>query len=90
MPKLDLKVKNRQIKFLKNQLLRGDNAKLCRGGVNHDPKVVVGVVDDLKKKFSPIFLSKPPVPQSSHVFSITKHIWSIVDPVHAKFDIVFT
>ena len=53
MPKLDLKVENRQIEFLKNQLLCGDNAKLCRGGVNHDPKFFVGVVDDLQKKFSP-------------------------------------
>ena len=40
MPKLDLKVENRQIEFLKNQLLCGDNAKLCRGGVNHDPKIL--------------------------------------------------
>ena len=55
MPKLDFKVKNRQIKFLKNQLLRRDNAKLCRGGVNHDPKNFVGVVDDLQKKFQPLF-----------------------------------
>ena len=53
MPKLDFKVKKRHIEFLKNQLLRGDNAKLCKGRVNHDPKVVVGVVDDLKKNFSP-------------------------------------
>ena len=55
MPKLDLKVENRQIEFLKNQLLCGDNAKLCRGGVNHDPKFFVGVVDDLKKKIQPLF-----------------------------------
>ena len=55
MPKLDLKVENRQIEFLKNQLLCGDNAKLCRGGVNHDPKFFVGVVDDLQKKFQPLF-----------------------------------
>ena len=55
MPKLDLKVKNRQIEFLKNQLLCGDNAKLCRGGVNHDPKFFVGVVDDHQKKFQPLF-----------------------------------
>ena len=47
MPKIDLKVKNREIEFLKNQLLCGDKAKLCRGGVNHDPKLFVGVVDDL-------------------------------------------
>ena len=55
MPKLNLKVKNRHIDFLKNQLEREDNAKLWRGGVNHDPKVYVGVVDDLKKKFQPLF-----------------------------------
>ena len=55
MPKLDLKVDNRRIEFLKNQLLCGDNAKLCRGGVNHDPKFFVGVVDDLRKKFQPLF-----------------------------------
>ena len=55
MPKLDFKVKNRQIKFLKNQLLHRDNAKLCRGGVNHDPKNFVGVVDDLQKKIQPLF-----------------------------------
>ena len=54
MPKLDFKVKKRHSEFLKNQLLRGDNAKLCRGQVNHDPKAVVGVVDDLKKKFQPL------------------------------------
>ena len=52
MPKLDLKVKNLQIEFLKNQLLCGDNAKLCKGGVNHDPKNFSGVVDDLKKENS--------------------------------------
>ena len=55
MPKLDLKVKNRQIEFFKNQLLFRDNANLCRGGVNHDPKFFVGVVDDLQKKFQPLF-----------------------------------
>ena len=49
MPKLEFKVKNLQIEFLKNQLLRGDKAKLCKGGVNHDPKVFVGVVDNLQK-----------------------------------------
>ena len=53
MPKLDVKVENRQIEFLKNQLLCGDNAKFCRGGVNHDPKIFAEVVDDLKKKNSP-------------------------------------
>ena len=55
MPKLDFKVKKRRIKFLKNQLLCGDNAKLCKGRVNHDPKTVVGVVDDLQEKFQPLF-----------------------------------
>ena len=55
MPKLDLKVENWQIEFLKNQLLCGDNAKLCREGVNHDPKFFVGVVDDLQKKIQPLF-----------------------------------
>ena len=55
MPKLDVKFKNWYINFLKNQLLRGDKAKLCRGRVNHDPKVVVRVIDDLKKKFQPLF-----------------------------------
>ena len=55
MPKLEFKVKNLQIEFMKNQLLRGDEAKLYKGGVNHDPKVFVGVVDDLKKKFQPLF-----------------------------------
>ena len=51
MPKLDSKVENWQGEFLKNQFLRGDNAKLCWGGVNHDPQVFVGVVNDLQKKF---------------------------------------
>ena len=53
MPKLDLKVKNWQIEFLKNQLLCGDNAKLCRGGVNHDPNFLLGSLMISKKKFSP-------------------------------------
>ena len=57
MPKLDSKVDNRRGEFLKNQLLHGDNAKLCRGGVNHDPKFSVGVVGDLQKKFQPLFSS---------------------------------
>ena len=52
MPKLESKFKKRHIEFSKIQLLHGDNAKLCRGQVNHDPKAVVGVVDDLKKKNS--------------------------------------
>ena len=55
MPKLDFQDKKRHIKFLKNQLLRGDNAKLCRGRVNHALKAVVGVVDDLQEKFQPLF-----------------------------------
>ena len=55
MPKLDSKVENRQVEFFKNQLLRGNNAKLCREGVNHDPQVFVWVVDDLQKKFQPLF-----------------------------------
>ena len=53
MPKLESKFKKRHIEFSKIQLLHGDNAKLCRGGVNPDPKVVVGVVDDLQKNLSP-------------------------------------
>ena len=55
MPKLDSKIDNRRGDFLKNQLLRGDNAKLCREGVNHDPQVFVWVVEDLQKKFQPLF-----------------------------------
>ena len=55
MPKIDLKVENRQIKFLKNQFLCGKNAKLCRGGVNHDPKFFVGIVGDLQKKIQLLF-----------------------------------
>ena len=55
MPKLSLKVKNWQIKFVKNQLICGDNAKLCRGGVIHDSEIFIGVVDDLQKKFQPLF-----------------------------------
>ena len=31
------------------------NANICRGRVNHDPKVVLGVIDDLYKKFQPLF-----------------------------------
>ena len=54
MPKLD-KIKIWHNEFLKNQLLHGDKAKLCKGGVNHDPKTFVGVVDDLQKKFQPLF-----------------------------------
>ena len=57
MPKLESKFKKRHIEFSKIQLLHGDNAKLCRGGVNPDPKVVVGVVDDLQKKSQPLFSS---------------------------------
>ena len=53
MLKLESKVKKRHFEFSLIHLLHGDNAKLCRGGVNHDPIVVVGVVDDLKKDFSP-------------------------------------
>ena len=37
MPKLDFKVESRQFNFLKNQLLQEDNAKLCKGGVDHVP-----------------------------------------------------
>ena len=37
MPKLDFKVESRQLKILKNQLLQEDNAKLCKGGVDHVP-----------------------------------------------------
>ena len=55
MPKLDSKVENRQGEFLKNQYLRGDNAQLCKGGGNQDPQFFVGVVDDLQKKFQPLF-----------------------------------
>ena len=55
MPKLDFKVESRQLKILKNQLLQEDNAKLCKGGGNHDPQFFVGVVDDLQKKFQPLF-----------------------------------
>ena len=55
MPKLDSKIDNRRGDFLKNQLLRRDNAKLCREGVNHDPKAFVGVIDDLQKKSQPRF-----------------------------------
>ena len=55
-PKLDFKVKKRHIEFGKNQLLHKFNAKLCKGRVNHDPKTVVGVVDDHQKKFQPLFI----------------------------------
>ena len=51
MPKLDFKVESRQLKILKNQLLQEDNAKLCKGGGNHDPQFFVGVI--FKKNFSP-------------------------------------
>ena len=55
-PKLDFKVKKRHIEFGKNQLLHKFNAKLCKGRVNHDPKTVVGVVDDHQKKFQPLLI----------------------------------
>ena len=52
MPKLESKFKKRHIEFSKIQLLHGDNAKLCRGWVNHEPKVV-RVINDVQKNFSP-------------------------------------
>ena len=58
MPKLDFKVKQWNLDVMKNSHKSGDNAILWEQRVNHDPKVVAGVVNDLQKKFQ-LFFSSP-------------------------------
>ena len=55
--KIKVKIQKTTYQIFKNSTFTWANAKLCRGGVNPDPKVVVGVVDDLQKKFQPLFSS---------------------------------